>query len=108
VAKVTNMRDEPRFKEVAITRVFFKNFPESGETTEEINRKVNLMLQACKDMYNLAREAESVALLHKARIMKEQLSEIFGFLRAQQQQTKSGLVTPSGIPATLDANAWMK
>lgn len=102
------VKDEARFKEVTITHAFFANFPDGEDDKETANRKVNEMLQACKDMYNLAREAESIVLLQKARTMKEQLAEIFGFLQAQHQKSQSGLVVPNGMPATMDAGAWMK
>lgn len=102
------VKDEARFKEVAITHDFFENFPANEDTREECNRKVNVMLAACKDMYNLAREAESLELLRKARLMKDQLAEIFGFLQQQHKQSQGGLITPSGIPASMDAGAWMK
>lgn len=103
------MRDEARFKEVAITHEFFINFP--GGEEEEVavtNLKVNAMLQACKDMYNLARTAESITLLQKARTMKDQLTEIFGALQMKHEQSQSGLITPGGMPASMDAGAWLK
>lgn len=103
------MRDEARFKEVTITHAYFQNFPDpEKDDTAECNRKINVMLQACKDMYNLAREAESITLLQKARTMKDQLAELFGALQVKHKQSASGLVTPAGMPASLDAGAWMK
>lgn len=102
------VKDEARFKEVTITHAFFEGIPSPEDDKDTCNMKVNAMLQACKDMYNLAREAESLELLRKARLMKEQLTEIFGFLQQQAQKSQSGLVTPTGMPATMDAGAWMK
>lgn len=102
--------DEYRFKEAAITKDFFDNFPEpeKGDDMEACNRKLNVMLGACKDMYHLAREAQSLVLLQKARTMKDQLGELYAGMRALHQKAAGGLVTASGSLASNDLAGWMK
>lgn len=93
-------KNDSRYAQSLIDQ-FFDNYPDETlfDNVDEVNRRIQIMVQAVQRMREAAIEQRSIELLEKARTLDAEAGQLFLMLqqRHAQRAMKSGIQLPTDL-----------